>query len=133
MRSALKRLHRVAAPDGLEMNSLSRIYRDAVHNTAEKAPAVSSSMSRAPPRRWSGLQLEILGYYKKFLKTIREKAAGDTATQLAAMKYVRLQFDSNKSIPRQNIAAIEWHVRRAEVKLEELQSMKRLSGFQIVK
>lgn len=67
-------------------------------------------------RRLSGLQCEVLGLYRDFIRIIKKKQMGQ-----AGLKLVRDSFRSKLHYPVRDVQAIENWLRTGKTKLQTLQ------------
>ncbi|KNC50470.1 SUMO-conjugating enzyme UBC9 [Thecamonas trahens ATCC 50062] len=71
--------------------------------------------------RYSGLQLEVLGLYRAFLRVIRTKPL---EAQPAMQAHVRARFEAGRSMPRTAFNRIERSIRDGR---KHLRTLKRAS------
>ena len=80
--------------------------------------------------RMSGLQLEILGLYRSCVKAANRLE--DPKSKMNLRRFIRAEFDKQRSIPRRMVTKIEWQMHYGRTKLEDLKAMKPNTKFNVV-
>jgi succinate dehydrogenase assembly factor 1 len=75
-------------------------------------------------KRTSGLQKQVLKQYRQFLKIIRQKPL---QVRPAFHSYIRQEYRKNQEIPKKDVTAIEFLLRRGQRTLEMMQDVNVVS------
>ena len=122
------KLYRESVPDGKGGDGQPLTSSRSV--SLESSAATGAGGSGVVKKRLSGLQLEALGLYRSCLKAANRLE--DISSRRNLKKFIRSEFDKNKSIPRRMVTKIEWQMHYGRTKLEDLVALKPNSKFNIV-
>ena len=70
------------------------------------------------PRRLTGLQKQVLSFYRSVLRTARAK---DPDLRDQILQYARLEMEKHRRIERRNVMLVEHYLRKGKKQLEILE------------
>ena len=109
-----------------------RLYRSLLKAT--KAPKPSSNVDNAPTTKEKEAKVERIRLQPKKQRDEESGAFRVKAFEFnAEQNYVRQQFREHQKIPRKHIDKIQWHIHHGQMKLEELEKLKKFrTGFKVM-